>query len=364
MDKNRESWLRIVGAVLAVLTAVIVVWYVRGVVTTILFSVVCAYALRPLVEAIAGPRLRLGRRTAGTSRATATGLVFILLGVTAYVLVRLSAPPLERQVVQLQARWPRFREAVTELADRADQFQEHMPPYLKRTVDSWFEGTGDLLTSTAKRGLGLTVHGVGVLVELLLVPILVFYMLADGPAIRRQALFFLPRRYLPRTELALQHADDILARYIKGQVILCAVAFAVVTLGLWAIGVDFYLLLGLVAGITRAVPIIGPIVGAIPIMVVILVTKSTALALWALAIFTLMHFLESKLLMPAVLGRQLDLHPVLIIVALLLGAQMGGVLGLFLAVPVLAALKTVVTEQRALREKLPPLTGVALPRGD
>lgn len=364
MDRTRESWLRIVGAVLAVLTAAIVVWYVRGVVTTILFSVVCAYALRPLVNAIAGLRFRVGSRTAGANRATATGLVFILLGLTAYALVRLSAPSLERQMAQLQVRWPRFREAVAESADRANQFREHMPPYLKRTVDSWFEGTGDLLTSTAKRGLGLTVHGVGVFVELLLVPILVFYLLADGPAIRRQALFFLPRRYLPRTEAALHHADDIFARYIKGQVILCAIAFAVVALGLWAIDVDFYLLLGLVAGITRAVPIIGPIIGAIPIMVVILVTKSTALALWALALFTLMHFLESKLLMPAVLGRQLDLHPVLIIVALLLGVQMGGLLGLFLAVPVLAALKTVLAEQRELRDKLPRGGGVALPRSD
>ena len=109
MDRTRESWLRIVGAVLAVLTAVIVVWYVRGVVTTVLFSVVCAYALRPLVDRIAGLRVRVGRRTAGTSRATATGIVFLLLGLTAFALVRLSAPSLDRQMKQLQARWPRFR---------------------------------------------------------------------------------------------------------------------------------------------------------------------------------------------------------------------------------------------------------------
>ena len=118
------------------------------------------------------------------------------------------------------------------------------------------------------------------------------------------------------------------------------------TAGLWALGIDFYLLLGLIAGLTRAVPIIGPVVGAIPIIVVVGVTESFAYALWLLLPFTLMHLLESKLLMPAILGQQLDLHPALIIVALLIGAQMGGLLGVFLAAPVLAAAKALVEQQR------------------
>jgi predicted PurR-regulated permease PerM len=120
----------------------------------------------------------------------------------------------------------------------------------------------------------------------------------------------------------------------------------VVTAGLWAMNVDFFFLLGVVAGLTRAVPIIGPIVGAIPILLAVLATKSAAVTLWVLLAFSVMHVLESKLLMPAILGQQLDLHPVLIIVALLVGAQVGGLLGVFLAAPVLAVVKAVIAQQR------------------
>ncbi len=347
MDETRERWIRTAGAIVLVLLVGLLLWRVREVIGIVLLGVVCAYVLRPLVQRLARVRLRLARREVRVSRSEATAIVFLLLMLALWAIGHLSAPSLGRQVGELQARWPALRDSLLGRASAADRYyRERLPASLRPTVDSWTKGAGDLLTATAKKGLGITVQGLGLVVELFLVPILTFYFLADGPAIRRQALFFAPRRYLPGTEQLLDRADDIFQRYIKGQIILCVIAFAVVSLGLWAIGVDFYLLLGLGAGITRAVPIIGPVVGAIPILIVILITKPLPLAVWVLVFFTLMHFLESKFLMPAVLGQQLDLHPVLIIVALLIGAQVGGLLGVFLASPVLAVVKVLVAERR------------------
>jgi predicted PurR-regulated permease PerM len=346
-----DNWARTVATSFLILAMIVVaaavVWLLRGIVITVLVAVVCAYVLRPAVESFRRLRLRLGDRAYSPSRSVATTLVFLSLILILWGIWGLSAPSLGREAGELQARWPRYRTALLELAARGDQYyREQLPDPIRRSVDSWVQGTGDLLTSTARRGVRLTVQGVNLIIELLLVPILAFYFLADGPAIRRQCLVFIPPRYCPKTERAFDQADDIFQRYIRGQVILCAIAFAVVALGLWALRVDFYLLLGIVAGLTRAVPILGPVVGGIPIIIVLLLTKSTGLALWVLLLLTIMHLLESKLLMPAILGQQLDLHPVLIIVALLIGAQMGGLLGIFLATPVLAAIKTVVTHQR------------------
>lgn len=351
MKAIEDNWARTIATSFLMLAmifaAAVVVWLVRGIVITVLVAVVCAYVLRPAVDWFRRPRLRLGDRAYSPSRPLATGLVFLSLLLILWGIWGLTAPSLGREAGQLQARWPHYRAALLELVARGDAYyREQLPDPLRRTVDSWVEGAGDLLSTTARKGLGLTVQGVSLIVELLLVPILAFYFIADGPAIRKQCLLFIPPKYCPKTERALDQADDIFQRYIKGQVILCAIAFAVVTLGLWALRVDFYLLLGLFAGLTRAVPILGPVVGGIPILIVLLLTKSTALTLWVLLLLTIMHLLESKLLMPAILGQQLDLHPVLIIVALLIGAQMGGLLGIFLATPVLAAIKTVVTYQR------------------
>jgi predicted PurR-regulated permease PerM len=347
MVNPRENWLRIATSAALLSAAVLLVWRVRAVIAVVLLAVVCSYVLRPVVQAISDFGPHVGGRRRGVSRGVAAAAVFTLLLALLWLTFRLTAPSLGRQIGELQAGWPRLLDAVVVLASDAEQYySERLPPSLRPAVDSWVEDAADALTATAGKGVGATVHGVGFVIEMLLVPILAFYFLADGPSIRRQALFFVPQRYLARTERVLDRSDDIFQRYIKGQVILCIIAFVVVTLGLWLLKVDFYLLLGIFAGLTRAVPIIGPVVGGVPIMIVVLVTKSTSLALWVLAAFSLMHFLESKFLMPAILGHHLDLHPVLIIVALLVGAQMGGLLGIFLAAPVLAAVKTLVRQRR------------------
>jgi predicted PurR-regulated permease PerM len=344
----RESWLRLCGGILLVAAGVLILWEVRGVVVTVLLAVTLAYALRPLVDLLCRPGLALRDGPHHLPRWLATAVVFLFIALVLVEIGMLSAPALRGQVTELQARWPRWQAELTGFANALEDFQqEQLPPLVRGIVESWQRSLGELGTAAARRGLGMTVHGVGLLVEVILVPIIAFYILADAPSIRQQVLFFLPRRHLPQAEEGLARADNIMGRYIKGQVLLCVIAFLVVTGGLWAIGVDFYLLLGLVAGVTRAIPIIGPLVGAIPIFITVMLTKSGMVAVWVLVLFTVMHILESKVLMPAVLGRQLGLHPVLIIVALLIGAEMGGLLGMFLAAPVLAAAKALVAERRA-----------------
>jgi predicted PurR-regulated permease PerM len=343
----RETWLRLCGGALLLAAGALILWEVRGVVVTVLLAITLAYALRPMVDLLCRPGLALRDGVHHLPRWLAAALVFLVIALVLVEIAMLSAPALRRQVVELQERWPRWQADLTSFANRLEDVQQkELPPLLKGAVESWQRSLGDLGTAAAKRGLGMTVHGVGLLIELILVPIIAFYILADASSIRQQALFFVPRRHLPQTEEGLARADSILGKYIKGQVLLCVIAFLVVTGGLWAIGVDFYLLLGLVAGVTRAIPIIGPLVGAVPIFITVMLTKSGVVALWVLVVFTIMHILESKLLMPAILGHQLDLHPVLIIVALLMGAEMGGLLGMFLAAPVVAAVKALVAERR------------------
>lgn len=342
----KENWVRLCGGVLLFAFAAFILWRVRGVVITVLVAVVLAYILRPLVDLLCRPGLLLKDSLHRLPRTLATALVFLVLAALLVQVGSLSLPPLLDQFSELQHNWPHYRQRLVDLAAAAEQFQEQeLPPALQRVADSWNESLSQLLSTVAKRGLGLTVHGMGLAVELILVPIIAFYILADGRSIRRQLIFFVPPRYTASLERSLDQADDIFARYIKGQVILCLIAFVAVSLGLWAIGVEFYLLLGVIAGITRAIPIIGPLVGAIPILIVVpLTTGSSVMTIWVLVLFTLMHLLESKWLMPAIIGRQLDLHPVLIIVALLIGAEMGGLLGMFVAAPALAVIKTLVSQ--------------------
>jgi predicted PurR-regulated permease PerM len=96
----------------------------------------------------------------------------------------------------------------------------------------------------------------------------------------------------------------------------------------------------MLAGVTRAIPILGPIIGGIPI-VILTGLQSVESAMGVLVFFCILHLLESKILMPKLLGQSLDLHPAVILIALLLGAEFFGVLGMFLATPMAALLKVV-----------------------
>jgi len=347
MSETRTDWLRTCGSILLLLVLGLVLWRVRGVLVTVLLALVMAYILRPLVGQLCRLEVRLAGRTYHLPRTTAVALVYLLLGAALWCVWLIGADSMRRQFVEFQQRWPTYHDDLVQQAARWQDYLQSLPEGIRGTVRSWGAGLVEAAGTAFQKGLGTTVKSVWMLVELLLVPILAFYFLADGRSIRQQVLFFVPRRALPWTDHALTRSDEAFQRFIRGQVILCLIAFVVVTAGLRAAGLDFYLLLGLIAGVTRAIPVIGPVLGAIPILLVLLLAhKSLAFVLWFVLFFSLLHLLETKLLMPAVLGHQLNLHPVLIIVALLIGAQVGGLLGMFLAPPVLAVIRTLVAERR------------------
>jgi predicted PurR-regulated permease PerM len=173
----------------------------------------------------------------------------------------------------------------------------------------------------------------------------VFYFLCDGPALRTEARLLVPEEWRPRLSRMTAHLDRVFDGYIRGQMLMCLIAWIIVTLMLLALGVKYAFTLGIIAGLTRAVPVIGPLLGAIPLAVVCFVTTrsvpTTALLLLG---FTLMHFLESKVLLPQIIGHEVDLHPVTVILALLIGMEFFGIMGVFLAVPIAAVLKIALAE--------------------
>jgi predicted PurR-regulated permease PerM len=352
----RENWLRYLLWFVALALLIYLLWRIRLLLITLLLAIVLAYALRPLVALVRRVRFRRYR----LSPYAATFVVFVAVIAALWLLGMLMVPPIRAEIERFQARWPTHRENLQAAWKSAQQwYRSVVPEEMQRQLADRLDELQTGFTKALERGVLATFHGLGFLVELFLVPILAFYFLSDTGAIRQQFLFFLPRRYLPGVTRALTGLDDIMARYIRGQIILCAVAFVVVTLGLYIVGIRYYLSLGVVAGLTRAIPVIGPIVGAIPLaIVVVLQSQSVAFGFWVIVGFSLLHLFESKWLMPQVLGLQLEIHPVLIIIALLLGYEFFGILGMFLAVPGLAAVRLLV---RSYRERQAPPEEAARP---
>jgi predicted PurR-regulated permease PerM len=201
-------------------------------------------------------------------------------------------------------------------------------------------------------------------VELVTIPVLAFYFVLDSRTLKREFLYLVPRKRSRETLLILREAASILQAYAIAQIILCIIAGVVVGAGLWLIGVKYALTLGVLAGITRAIPILGPILGGIPIVLVASL-QSVENGIGVLIFFCMMHLIESKIIMPKLLGERMHLHPAIILIVLLIGSEFFGLLGMFLAAPVAALLKVlfdfyVLRRKRISRHSLPPLE---LPEG-
>ncbi len=205
--------------------------------------------------------------------------------------------------------------------------------------------------SVVPEGLRRVAEGLKSVVEIVLLPVLAFYFLVDGRKLKHEFVSLVPRHNLVETLRMTNEFNRIMRAFISSQFLLCLIAGVVVGTGLALLHVDFPITLGVLAGITRAIPIIGPIVGGIPIVLLTLADKGPAVALAVLGFFTFLHFAESKFIMPILIGDRMELHPVIVIVVLLVGGEagslliggaLGSLLGMFFAAPVAALVKVMV----------------------
>ncbi|MBM3473883.1 MAG: AI-2E family transporter [Armatimonadetes bacterium] len=306
----------------------------RDVCVTVILAIVLAYVVNPIVNGFCtlGPFCH-GR----TGRAFATLLVFLLLAIGLGCLLVLTADPIVREVARL------YGLAETWLEDAPTQLRRLMAAYAAAVPSE----IGDFVTERARAmasgaleyagafAVGAVLRGWYV-VEALLVPVLAYYFVTDADQLRAALLRVLPDAWHGRTQSILRDVNGTLQGYVRGQLILCLIAGVVTSTVLYLLGVRVFLTLGILAGLARAVPVIGPLVTAVPIAAVAWIQVDARTAAVALALFAIMHFVESKVIMPKVLGLQATLHPVVVIVALLIGGEFFGIIGMFVAVPVAA----------------------------
>ena len=306
------------------------------------------YILRPVV--------RIFERFFGSSHKAkmwATLATFVLACLILYLMFLVGFKPVQEDVSELVRNfWPKDPDARLALIQKwqasvnatLEPYRSFLPAdvsadptYIQEQLKPITKGLGKWLASQKTH--------LGFIVELLLIPVLAFYFLAEGPEIRREARLFVPAAWRAPMSRMAHHFDFVLDGYVRGQLWMCIIAWVLVTITLLILGVPHAVTLGLIAGITRAIPVIGPLLGAIPLLVVCLFyTKSLQTTGILLGAFMLMHLLESKILLPKIVGHHVDLHPVSVIIALLIGLEFFGFIGVFLAVPIAAVIKILLVE--------------------
>jgi Predicted permease len=327
--------------------AIYVLWRVRTVVTTVVVALVLASAVGALVRPLT--RIRIPFLRPRVQRTIATALVFAVLLAATVASVRLMIHPFELEWNELQQNWPKYQSTLAAQINAAQAWYANLnlPPEVRQFIEERLSveavpSPGAWVASL----LGRTVSWASHIVELLLIPVLAFYFTLDARELRSELLFLVPKARQRSTLAILSESSAIMRDYVVAQFWLAVIAGVVTGVGLSLIGMKYALILGIFAGVTRAIPVIGPLLGGIPLATLAFVYGAQAgqpwLWIWVVGFFTLLHLVESKIIMPKFLGHRLHLHAAIIIVALLVGGEFFGLMGMFLAAPVAALARVLI----------------------
>ena len=273
-------------------------------------------------------------------------LVYAIAVVVIYQGLGLMLRPLADEIATFIAEFPKF---TTQIANQYAHLD--LPPALRHAIDTFLadlaHGVGSINPSTLLPVASIFAGVLGAIVAYIIVPVWSFYLIKDRPALAEAAERSLPPEWRPDARAVSGLALRVFGQWLRGQVILgFAVGIATFAgLILLSVTVDpvfgrFAIFLAVVAGVFELLPIVGPILSAIP-AVLLALTAGVQPALAALLLYIVIQQLENNLLVPKIQGDAVGLHPTIVIVALVLGGEIGGLLGAILALPIAAAARDV-----------------------
>lgn len=314
---------------------------VIDVIVTVVMAVFLAVAIAPIVAVFDRPHV-LPFFSRGTRRFVITILVFALLLGVLILCYGFIFKPLGEQLIQLLANRPLYEQMLEERLSTIRAQYDALPLDVKQFLEKQdFSRVTTTLGEKVQQVVSQTWRSTWVIVELILIPVLAYYFVVDSRSLKREFAILVPRRKRREVLRLLRETSEVMKSYIVGQVFLAVVAGLAVGLGLHWAGLNYPLAMGVVAAITRVIPVVGPLLGGIPI-VLLAVAQSWHKGVWVLVFFTLLHLYESKILMPRVIGYRVKLHPAIIIIVLLIGSEFFGLMGMFLAAPMAAILRILI----------------------
>jgi predicted PurR-regulated permease PerM len=224
--------------------------------------------------------------------------------------------------------------------DAVMQAVENLRQNLPQTLQSSFAFVSKTLNSSITFLLGL-----------ILIPLMCYYFLVDAEKFKNSFKKLFPHTYNERIETTFSMMNVMLGNYVRAQITLSFIMALLVTVGLSAFGVKYALLLGLLAGFAELIPMIGPVIGFFPAALIALSASPVKLLL-VVILYAGLHLLENNVLVPRIMGKNMDLHPLTVIIAMMIGAQVMGLLGILIALPATAAAKIALNILVFRREEL------------
>lgn len=335
MDSN--SLRRLIVGILIAAVAIWFVYLLRQVLTPVFIALLLAYLLDPLMD-------RFEQRGVNRTLAillTGGALILILGMILAFLLVQA-----QKEILLLYQSLPDY---ITRIQNTAIPFIEehfgiHIPVTSAEITEKIKEQIAKINPETLKPLTALlgkitssTIALIGWLVGLLIIPVFLFYFLRDWDVYKARISELLPLAHRAAILEKAEKVDAILGAFIRGQLIVCTILAVLYSIGLLLVGINLAVLIGVSAGVLFIVPYLGTILGIVAATIMALLEFGFAWQVFgAWGVFAVVQFLEGYFITPKIVGRQLGLSPVVVIFSLLVGANLLGIIGMLIAVPVAA----------------------------
>jgi len=216
-------------------------------------------------------------------------------------------------------------------------------PFVKEVLYSSYEKFKDALMVIVSNFLSKIVSIAENMLLLFIIPTLVYFFLSDGDSISKGIMKYMPLSNKYAIRRALNHMDKVMERYIITQFELCGIIGVLTFIALKVSGIKYALILSLVNAVFNIIPYFGPVIGAIPIILIALLTSTKKAVIVVFWLFVIQQ-LEGDIICPKILGETVDSHPVTILLLLIIGGSIGGILGMIIVIPVWVMIKIVVGE--------------------
>lgn len=350
MTMTRERWRLLLW--MAMLTVVVwVVWRARQELIPFAMGAVLASMLTPLVDVVAAAvPARVFAVFSGSPhqrdvyrRGIAVLVVYAVIGTGLFAVGAAVVPLAADQIVEFADDLPdNVEKARVQAREWLTQYRSGVSEEARELIDEYAERTandlGTQIAALARSSVSGLFGAIGVLFGFLIVPFWMFYAMRDRHTVRDNFVNGMPEAVRADIENIMTIGDRLLFRYIRGQLLLGLIVGTAVGMGLSLMDVQLSLALGVFAGITELIPFIGPLIGAVPGVLMVAATDSDKIVP-VMALYLFVQQVENNLLVPRVQGQSVDLHPAMVILLLIVGGAVFGFIGLLFVVPLVAILR-------------------------
>lgn len=312
--------------------------YVKSVVSFIIFlllpfivSALIAYILNPIVQKATDLNVHRG---------LAVIIVYLVFFVGGGCILYKLYPLMLKQMIELSEQLPQLFSLYEEWIYNMYVQTTFLPEAVHDQMDAVFKRLETFGEKKLEHWIGNITNIVDIFVMIAMVPILVFYFLKDFNMMKTFSKKHIPQRFHKNIHMTIEAVDESLGSYLRGQMLVSLFVGFCSWILFRLIGVPYALFLGILLGVTNIIPYFGPFIGLVPAMM-LAVTVSNRMVLYVVLIVLIIQFIEGNILSPFIMGKTVQIHPIAILFALLLGGELAGILGMLVAVPILTMLNNI-----------------------